>query len=755
MKPKGKAILFIVLFLLPCLIIGALGSNKATGIEKAALPLFAFISEKKPDPEKALHFYENRDIVTRFAEVKLGKALKSPGLLKQGDQVILNLFGDTAGVAIVQRTGVNINNSVFFTATCQKTGGYLVLATTGSRTLGNILMPRQNLFYKIISDPQNTRHYLLEMDACNRDILECNCSKAPSHPENCSIEQSGYFQNYNEPCTEHFKATDDVNTDDVNIDVMAVYTPAAQAWADLHGGGMHNVTAVSMANTQLVLDNSQALINLALVYSSVVDYEETGNSQIDLWRLIASPWYNPFGYSVWGGYGIPGYMDEVHYLRNEYYADLCVLFTHTNDFGGMARQLTNRHGQPKHAFSIVRVQQAAHSYTQAHEMGHNLGCHHHKEQNSWPGPTNWSNWHGNRFSAGWRWQSDDGRYYCSVMSYASGSFFNDGINHTRIPMFSSPDIDYLGTPAGNALDGDNLRTINKTKHIISNYRVPGMAIVSTKHVTDVELFSAVSGGSIIVCNNHPVSQYGLLWDTLPYPKLDHYTGITVEERGSDNFVSRITGLDHSTGYYVVAYAQNDIGTAYGPQRFFQTPIPTLPTVSTIKAQRAGHSFAVAGGVVTNSGNSEVYRRGLVWSTQSNPTIAVHDGITREGTGTGSFESTMNSLIPDTKYFYRAYATNRAGTVYGVQHTLNTPVACIFPNPFSHKLHISFYNNSKEVVFVVLTNLQGQQVLEKQVTKYGDIHKSLSVSHLNNGLYFLSIKGDQYFPDRLLIKADHW
>jgi uncharacterized protein (TIGR02145 family) len=45
--------------------------------------------------------------------------------------------------------------------------------------------------------------------------------------------------------------------------------------------------------------------------------------------------------------------------------------------------------------------------------------------------------------------------------------------------------------------------------------------------------------------------------------------------------------------------------------------------------------------------------------------------TNNGTGTGSFTSSITGLSPGTVYYVRAYATNSAGTAYGNQQTLTT------------------------------------------------------------------------------------
>jgi hypothetical protein len=65
----------------------------------------------------------------------------------------------------------------------------------------------------------------------------------------------------------------------------------------------------------------------------------------------------------------------------------------------------------------------------------------------------------------------------------------------------------------------------------------------------------------------------------------------------------------------------------------------------------------------------VTARGVCWGTVANPTIT--DSKTTDGTGTGSFTSTITGLTPGTLYHVRAYATNADGTGYGTDVQFST------------------------------------------------------------------------------------
>jgi len=88
----------------------------------------------------------------------------------------------------------------------------------------------------------------------------------------------------------------------------------------------------------------------------------------------------------------------------------------------------------------------------------------------------------------------------------------------------------------------------------------------------------------------------------------------------------------------------------------------IPTVSTNSITDITKSTAKCGGNVTNDGSETLNGRGLCWSTTPIPTIK--DSITKEATSTGYFYSAMTKLLPKTKYYVRAYASNSAGVGYG-------------------------------------------------------------------------------------------
>lgn len=95
----------------------------------------------------------------------------------------------------------------------------------------------------------------------------------------------------------------------------------------------------------------------------------------------------------------------------------------------------------------------------------------------------------------------------------------------------------------------------------------------------------------------------------------------------------------------------------------------LPTLSTANATSITYTTAIGGGNITSDGGAPVTARGVCWNTTANPTIA--NNKSSDGTGSGTFTSSIMGLNINTTYYVRAYATNSSGTAYGEQVTFNS------------------------------------------------------------------------------------
>jgi len=190
------------------------------------------------------------------------------------------------------------------------------------------------------------------------------------------------------------------------------------------------------------------------------------------------------------------------------------------------------------------------------------------------------------------------------------------------------------------------------------------ASLTTATISNITANAATSGGNITSAGGANVTSRGVVWDTTQNPTIENNLGLTNDGSGKGEFTSQITGLEPFKTYYIRAYAINIAGISYGDQKQFATDAGRTPTINTDVISDITTTSALAGGNVTDQGDTPVSARGVCWSTQLEPTL--NNNHTIESGGLGGFSTTISGLNPATAYFVRAYATNVAGTSYGEQ-----------------------------------------------------------------------------------------
>jgi hypothetical protein len=269
----------------------------------------------------------------------------------------------------------------------------------------------------------------------------------------------------------------DIYDDEVVLDILIVYTPAANTWAILNTGSIELNIANAMSLNQIPLDVSNTGILMRVVHISEVAYDESAEnvtSALTLRRLAARPG-GPFAADV-------GFFDDVHVMREQFGADFVAILAEVNDTGGLGYLPTSASGRPDLAFQLTRIQQNANSYTLVHELGHNLGNAHSRNQLSSaagePGGIF-------DYSTGWAWLNGTGERTVTVMAYPEGGI--------RTPFFSSPDLTYddisTGSYSGLGSPADNVRSMREVKYIAANYRptrfeppVAGLPVINSVEV---------------------------------------------------------------------------------------------------------------------------------------------------------------------------------------------------------------------------------------------------------------------------------
>lgn len=317
--------------------------------------------------------------------------------------------------------------------------------------------------------------------------------------------------------------------DEITIDVLIPYTANAKAWAESSESTFNTIDEViskAMGLSQTALDNSETHIKLRLVHYYETGYnfdslEKIGEnnpayvSAGDHLRRLTRNEDNSFNLcssedSDCQESDFNGFFPDAHDLRDEYGADVVAAILSEPNTGGLAWSGNSTSGSQAYAFSVNRVQQVGSGYTLIHEIGHNLGNAHARNQSTseaseFGGLFVYST--GNRFSS-------SGNNYATVMAYNEGGY-------QGIPYFSNPDIEYSGASTGNPITStsaagpsDNARSMREIKRVIAAYRpsiveAPVISVVESSITAELNQNNKTVSVPVTIQNNGPSD---LMWD---------------------------------------------------------------------------------------------------------------------------------------------------------------------------------------------------------------------------------------------------
>ena len=248
------------------------------------------------------------------------------------------------------------------------------------------------------------------------------------------------------------------------IDVMVVYTPAARRAA----GNIDTFIQFAIDNTHRIYRNSNIGFRLRLVHKHQTSYTEHSDMLKDLQRLTFTS-----GTIIDGQRLDPdGHMDEIHGLRDRYGADLVALIVAraTDNACGIA-WIPDFGRYSSYDFEGRGFSVTAHNcetltyHTFAHELGHNQGAHHDPDNTCDQPPCDLAPLPSFPYRYG-RCNTAEG--WNTIMSYGSN---RQGNCSREIPYFSSPILNYQGTPTGDAARRDNRRVLLETARRVANYRL--------------------------------------------------------------------------------------------------------------------------------------------------------------------------------------------------------------------------------------------------------------------------------------------
>lgn len=190
------------------------------------------------------------------------------------------------------------------------------------------------------------------------------------------------------------------------------------------------------------------------------------------------------------------------------------------------------------------------------------------------------------------------------------------------------------------------------------YGQPTTPDVVTGGVHTVEAYKAIVSGEITnIGNVDEITQYGHVWSTKKNPTVsDSKTRIgSTSQLGT--FQSTLTDLKPNTTYYVKAYAENQVGVAYGAEKEFTTSYGDI-ILRTENASSLTYNSAVLQGKVTQDGGHAINEFGFCYGSSSNPTVS---GMKVKGTGSkDSFKAEIKGLKESSTYYAKSYVLYDSG-----------------------------------------------------------------------------------------------
>lgn len=198
-----------------------------------------------------------------------------------------------------------------------------------------------------------------------------------------------------------------------------------------------------------------------------------------------------------------GTMDDIHALRDQVGADLVCLVEHRFDTSssglGYVLQFPNRLTNPLFGFSVV-LDAAFSLHVVSHELGHNFGCEHNREDST--DDSGALLYGAYPYSFGYRFTTSTGAHYRDIMSY---DLSTTTTTYVRLPYFSNPDVipknsfgTSLGVPIGvtpgAAGEADNALTIDQSAFEVADFRLQTQTTANAGTLVNVSTRAFVGTG---------------------------------------------------------------------------------------------------------------------------------------------------------------------------------------------------------------------------------------------------------------------
>lgn len=182
--------------------------------------------------------------------------------------------------------------------------------------------------------------------------------------------------------------------------------------------------------------------------------------------------------------------------------------------------------------------------------------------------------------------------------------------------------------------------------------------------TSAEVLSgsaALISAEILDMGSHPIISQGICYSsTKTHPTI--VDKCIEDETFSQAFQILVENLKLSTQYHVRAYAQNEIGMSYGRILSFIT-VDGLANVETIEPKDITYNSALVSGLIHHEGDYPITSKGIYYATDS-LFFNLETNFIEVFDASNPFQVILEDLMPETSYFYRAFAVNQIDSAFG-------------------------------------------------------------------------------------------
>ena len=247
------------------------------------------------------------------------------------------------------------------------------------------------------------------------------------------------------------------------IDVMVVYTLEAMCDealgvyscddSETNRAPIEALIQFAVDNNNIALEESQTQTQISLVHTYLEpDYIEPSSQSDALYELY---------------YTNDGYMDNVHTIRSQYKADFVALILNSGSGIGFVNSYFDT------AFSTTNKDYIT-GHTFAHELGHNLGCYHDRNNSGTQAP----------YAHGYQNVPASIR---SILAYGCSSSYCQ-----RVLRYSSPDITYEGNTIGTSTENCALK-IRERRVEVANFFEGGSGTDVCEPITNKRMCNKTEG----------------------------------------------------------------------------------------------------------------------------------------------------------------------------------------------------------------------------------------------------------------------